>query len=229
MVPWCSNQLYREDLLRRRYDPHVRPINELVDQLRIEQPDKFIPYVAPTYGGTNARLLALLQDPGPKTDPRNANGSGMLCIENADLSAERYKTFLANAGIDVCDMQAWNVFPWHVRELSERDPTTGYRYPADDVTGGIDALARLIALLPKVRVVLLHGKVAHAAWRRYVEHAPDRTSSIQAVKTWHTSARLVDPDEKTTERIERVNTDLRNAFGVAAWHLRGPGRPDDKL
>ncbi|MCA4997308.1 hypothetical protein HWD35_21525 [Tsukamurella tyrosinosolvens] len=101
-MQWCSNQLYREDLLRRRYDSHVRPINKLVDQLRIEQPDKFIPYVAPTYGGTNARLLALLQDPGPKTDPRNANGSGMLCIENDDESAARYKMFLAGAGIDIC-------------------------------------------------------------------------------------------------------------------------------
>lgn len=229
MVQWCSNQLYREDLLRRRDDPHVRPINELVDQLRLEQPDKFIPYVAPTYGGTNARLLALLQDPGPKTNPQNTNGSGMLCIENDDESAARYKMFLADAGIDVCDMQAWNAFPWHVRELSERDPITGYKYPAADVTGGIDALVRLIALLPKVRVVLLHGRVAQAAWQRYVALAPDRASNIQAVETWHTSARLVNPMEKTAERIERVNADLRTAFGQAAWYLRGPDRSHDQV
>ena len=130
-MQWCSSRPYRDDLFRRRYEPHVARINKLVDRLRAEHPERFIPYVAPTYGGENARVLALLQDPGPKTNPENMNGSGMLCIENVDGSAERYKMYLAKYGIDVCDIQAWNAFPWYattshsmgLMELLTRPPT----------------------------------------------------------------------------------------------------------
>ncbi|MFZ2175656.1 MAG: hypothetical protein WAW17_16785, partial [Rhodococcus sp. (in: high G+C Gram-positive bacteria)] len=54
----CADPTYVRELQRHVFDPHVKPINELVDRLRIEHPDSFVPYVAPTYGGVNARVLA---------------------------------------------------------------------------------------------------------------------------------------------------------------------------
>jgi hypothetical protein len=53
----------QEDGLRA---PHVAPINDLVDGL-IEPPPPdgrgWIPYVAPVYGGVNARVLCIQRDP----------------------------------------------------------------------------------------------------------------------------------------------------------------------
>ncbi len=112
-VQWCADESYARDLLGRRYDPHVAPINHFVDMLRRVHPDRFIPYVAPTFGGTNARMLALFQDPGPMTNPRNPRGSGMLCVENADETAARHKSFLAEYKIDTCDILSWNAYPWY--------------------------------------------------------------------------------------------------------------------
>lgn len=43
---------------RHRNDPHVKPINDYVIELRKQQ-DRFVPFVSPRYGGINARLLAL--------------------------------------------------------------------------------------------------------------------------------------------------------------------------
>jgi hypothetical protein len=64
-----------------------------VDELRSEGRG-WAPYVAPIYGGVNARLLSVLRDPGPMTDP-TARGSGFLCLENDDPAAERFATLLA--------------------------------------------------------------------------------------------------------------------------------------
>ncbi|WP_425558484.1 hypothetical protein, partial [Kribbella ginsengisoli] len=42
-------------------EPHVAPINNLVDILRGRHPGKFIPYLSPSYGGTRARVFAVFQ------------------------------------------------------------------------------------------------------------------------------------------------------------------------
>lgn len=49
-MQWCEDESYVRDLLRRRYDPHVAPINCFVDKLRRVHPERFIPYVAATFG-----------------------------------------------------------------------------------------------------------------------------------------------------------------------------------
>lgn len=95
--------------------PHIESFNRLVDE--ISTAIEWLPYVALQYDGVKARLLALFHDPGPKT--QRGIGSGMLCIENDDPSADRYFNFLANAGISVRDLMAWNCYPWYVN----RKPT----------------------------------------------------------------------------------------------------------
>lgn len=218
-MQWCSDATYREDLYRRRYDPHVRPVNELVDQLREERDGAFVPYVAPTYGGVNARLLALLQDPGPKTSTDNHNGSGMLCIENADPTAERYKALLAGAGIDVCDIQAWNSFPWQPATTVRR----GHRTLAptnEDVLHATDALARLVKLLPRLRVVLLHGVQAKAAWPRLQSAHPELAAGVRVIDSWHPLA--ANPAYKSPAQVEKYAREIEESFTVASRHLRDP-------
>jgi hypothetical protein len=69
-----------------------------------------VPYVSPHYGGVDARVLNIFQAPGPKTD-RQHDGSGFLCVENDDPSAERFATLLDGAGIPVGETRRVSAAP----------------------------------------------------------------------------------------------------------------------
>lgn len=205
----CSDKAYRDDLYRRRTDPNVRPINEYVDLLRSQRPGQFIPYVAPTYGGIRARLLTLMQDPGPKTDTANHNGSGMICLENADLTAARQKYFMAEAGVDVSQIVSWNAYPW-----PKPHPQTD-----DSDREAAVALRCFLELIPQLEVVVLNGVVAKRVWG--VMKKLDRSVAVGVCEfpTFHTSPRAVDPDVRSVEYIESVNRDLRDKYIAAARKL----------
>ncbi|MFC8276504.1 hypothetical protein ACFUJR_29020 [Streptomyces sp. NPDC057271] len=87
MARQMADETFRTDQERNRYAAHVRAINELVDGLRDQDGRGWMPYVAPWHGGTEARVLSVLRDPGPKT--QDGTGSGFLCTENDDPTAER--------------------------------------------------------------------------------------------------------------------------------------------
>ncbi|SEB29090.1 hypothetical protein SAMN04490239_0188 [Rhodococcus koreensis] len=235
-MQWCADESYARDLLGRRYDPHVAPINHFVDMLRRVHPDRFIPYVAPTFGGTNARMLALFQDPGPMTNPRNPRGSGMLCVENADETAARHKSFLAEYKIDTCDILSWNAYPWYGSNLygNKKDRTRA------DELAATRALSQLLSMLPNLEVVMLHGVIAKKAWARLDEYTPVEvggapevepgwvhTSKVHLVHSWHLSPRVVDPETKTPEQVERFTRELHESFADAAAHLRRDRDPWD--
>ncbi|MFZ2527003.1 MAG: uracil-DNA glycosylase [Rhodococcus sp. (in: high G+C Gram-positive bacteria)] len=228
-MQWCSDESYARDLLRRRYDPHVAPINTFVDKLRRVHSHRFIPYVASTFGGTNARLLALFQDPGPMTNPANPRGSGMLCVENDDETAARHKAFLAEYKIDTCDILSWNAYPWYGANWYGNKKN---RTPVDELAA-TRALSQLLSLLPNLEVVMLHGVVAKKAWARLDEYTPLQTESgpdvepgrvhtsrIHPVDSWHLSPRVVDPETKTPEEIDRFTRELHESFSDAAAYLR---------
>jgi hypothetical protein len=71
--------------------PHIAPVNALVDELTDPAGRGWVPYVAPVYGGVDARVLCIQRDPGPKTHS-GLGGSGFLCLENDDATAERFAT-----------------------------------------------------------------------------------------------------------------------------------------
>ncbi len=119
--------------------------------------------MAPVYGGVNARVLCIQRDPGPMTHSQYG-GSGFLCPENDDATAERFAIQLENAGIAVSSILAWNVYPWYIN----RKPR------AAELEPGVEPLRRLLGLLPRRRVVMLHGGSAHDGWRRLVRRHPRR-------------------------------------------------------
>jgi len=94
-----------------RYAPHVQPVNELVDSLR-DDVRGWMPHVAPLHGGTTARVLSVLRDPGPAT--QDTVGSGFLCIENDDPTAERQLQMFTDVGITAADITPWNAYPWYI-------------------------------------------------------------------------------------------------------------------
>src|SRR4051794_27221473 len=88
---------FRAEQWAGRYASHVAPLNRLVDDLRKPGHPGWLPYVAPWQGGVQARVLSILRDPGPKT--LEDGGSGMLCLENDDPTAETQVRLFDEAGV----------------------------------------------------------------------------------------------------------------------------------
>ncbi|MGW6425918.1 uracil-DNA glycosylase [Nocardia sp. NPDC055053] len=204
-------------LARRMRDPEYRrhqhsliyidrlaPINQLVDALRSEQ-GEWMPYVAPTYGGIEARILAVFRDPGPRT--QQDKGSGFLSLENDDPSAERHLGFVTDAGISPTELTVWNTYPWYIN----RNPASG------EIDRGLGPLRRLIDLLPELQVVIAHGGAAQTAWQRFERKYPRIAGRLEVIKTYHTSQQaLWTPD---VEERERRQADIANAYAKAAAML----------
>jgi hypothetical protein len=209
MARRMADPSFRERQWQHRYHPHVAPINQFVDSLRTEDDRGWAPYVAPMYGGVEARLLSVLRDPGPKT--RDESGSGFLCMENDDATAEAIADYFCDAGIDARDILPWNAYPWYIN----RKPK------AAELSAGVDPLRRIIDLLPRLQVVMLHGGSAHSAWRRLKKKYPHQQveRGLEVIETYHTSRQAFwhpDPEVRETRRRH-----LRDAFQRGAQLLRG--------
>lgn len=157
-------------------EPHIAPINALVDDILDPAAGLWAPYVAPMYGGINARLLSVLRDPGPKTNVDHG-GSGFLCMENDDATAERISGLFTDALIGAGDVVPWNAYPWYINKA----PT------AAQLEDGVQPLLDLIELMPQLRVVMLHGGSAHDGWRRLNRRVPSTAASLTVLETYHTS------------------------------------------
>jgi uracil-DNA glycosylase len=181
--------------------PHVAAINALVDELR-EEGRGWVPYVAPIYGGVDARMLSILRDPGPMTDA-SGKGSGFLCLENDDPAAERFATLLHEAGLTAGDMLPWNTYPWYINRKPQ----------AIELQAGLDPLRRLLALLPRLRVVMLNGGEAQNIWHRLERANPTTARRYHALPTYHTSRQAF---IGTREVREARLSQLRQTFARAA-------------
>ncbi|WAX55815.1 uracil-DNA glycosylase [Jatrophihabitans cynanchi] len=167
---------FREEQIRGLRAAHIAPINALVDRLCDPSGEIWAPYVAPMYGGVNACLLSVLRDPGPKTNVDHG-GSGFLCMENDDATAERISTLFADVGIGAADVVPWNAYPWYINKA----PT------AAQLDSGVGPLLELIELMPRLRVVMLHGGSAHSGWRRLARRSPSTIADLTVIETYHTS------------------------------------------
>ncbi|WP_141547986.1 uracil-DNA glycosylase [Nocardia farcinica] len=198
--------VHRESQLAHRYDPHVAPINRLVDDLR-EESGRPLPHVAPACGGVHARVLVLCHDPGPPA--RQVTGSGMLSLENDDPAAERLHAIVGRAGLTVLDLVPWNIHPWYLEHST--DPP--------DLDGGLAALDRLLALLPELRAVVAHGRDVRNAWQDVTRLRPRSLPTL--IETY-------DPDRRelwTPDAAERAGREahLREAYERAAQLLEPDG------
>lgn len=160
------------------YDEHIAPINRLVDRLRHRDGRGWMPHVAPIHGGVNARLLFVLRDPGPKTNSEiGPAGSGFLCLENDDASAERLATLLEEVGLKASDCTPWNAYPWYINAAPN----------AEQLEAGAGALRDLLSLLPRLQVVMLLGDHAQRSWRRLGKRRPEVVRRYRVIETRHTS------------------------------------------
>jgi hypothetical protein len=105
---------------RRVHEPHVQPLNELVEHWR--QEGRQVPWADPDSGGIHSKILFLLESPGPAASTEH--GSGFISSDNDDRTAELFWRLSTQAGLDRRSYISWNVVPWYV---SATGPAAGMR------------------------------------------------------------------------------------------------------
>ena len=135
---------------------HMAPLFQYAERLRADQ-DWEVPDFDPVDGGTNASILFLAEKPGPMSsvDGRGRRkGSGFISLDNDDPTAKAGFQFMAQAGIPRCCIVKWNVVAgWNgTRKIT-----------AQELRLGVAEVSRLVALLPKLKVIVLVGKRAQRA------------------------------------------------------------------
>jgi hypothetical protein len=198
------SQLMRQAAFRRlqwehRFDEHIAPINRLVDSLRDADGRGWMPYVAPLHDGVSSRMLSLLRDPGPATQQKT--GSGFLCIQNADPTAEAQVRAFAAVGIEATDFLPWNAYPWYINRAPR----------GAELEAGVAVLADVVQLLPDMAVVLLQGRDAQAAWRRLGRSWPELAArrGLTVLSTFHPGRQALfhpEPAERKRRAQHRKDT-----------------------
>lgn len=145
-------------------DDHVAPLSAFVRQLRTEMgAGAAIPYFDPWDGGVEAEVMFLLEAPGPK-----ARSSGFVSMNNPDETAKNLFEICHEAGIARKQMITWNTVPWYIGQEGRIRPANSF-----DIKAGIESLAELLKLLPKLRAIVLVGGKAQKAERHVHGIAPD--------------------------------------------------------
>lgn len=138
-------------------EPHMVALADYVAALRIGSSSEY-PDFDPHDGGVDARLLFLFEKPGPMTaaDGGEAVGSGFISRDNDDPTAEATYRFMARAGLARRDTVIWNVVPgWNGTR----------RITGHELAAGLRAVDDLVAMLPKLRGIVLVGRKAQRAER----------------------------------------------------------------
>lgn len=132
--------------------PHVAAFGRYVAELRTRHGD--VPDVDPADAGAGARLLLLLETPGPGAAPLR-----FVSRDNPTGTAANIRRFAGEAGIARADTVIWNAVPWviHAPGARNRAPRRG------EVAAGLAELPGFLALLPRLAVAVLAGRVAAGA------------------------------------------------------------------
>ncbi|GAA1497589.1 hypothetical protein [Paeniglutamicibacter kerguelensis] len=153
-------------------DPHVAPINELVDRLSHAKGAVRLPHAAPWHGGIHAPVLSVLNDPGEKTLVPD-----FLCLRNPDRASDRQRHLMTEFDINPSDFCPWNGYPWP-RE-NKKDLT-----PGEALEGG-RALLEIMSLMTNLRLLLLLGRKARDAADAVLPELTASYPHLEVVRSLH--------------------------------------------
>ncbi len=157
---------------------HVAALNDWVRGLRASLGlESIVPYFDPADGGSNAKILWLLEAPGPRSTEERG-GSGIISCDNNDGAAENTFRTRVEAGVDRQHVVHWNAIPYYIgsqTKIRAWDP--------GDVAFAGPMLSQLTSLLPHLRSVILGGKAAQTAWK---SHGP-ANAQVQTFECPHPS------------------------------------------
>ncbi|GAB5505925.1 MAG: hypothetical protein Rhirs2KO_10880 [Rhizobiaceae bacterium] len=131
--------------------PHMLPLMSLIAQWRSQ--GLAVPNPDPNDGGVNAKVLVLLESPGPK-----AIRSGFISCDNPDKSAENIGTLMASADIDRRDTVLWNVVPYCVSTVTKNKNAS-----AAQIRAAAGHTQAFIELLPHLKAIVFCGRRAQVA------------------------------------------------------------------
>ncbi|MCQ8240155.1 uracil-DNA glycosylase [Rhizosaccharibacter radicis] len=154
--PGDATRLDGVEIARRRallLRPGMRPLAIFAEKLRREH-GVAVPDADPLDGGTEARVLVLLERPGLA-----AEAPGFMSRDNATPTARNLRRFCEAAELHREDSLIWNVVPWAGSDARGRN-----RAPRpDELRRGLAALESLLTLLPELSVAVLAGSTAGRA------------------------------------------------------------------
>lgn len=174
--------------------------------------DAVVPDFDPADAGVAARVLFLLEAPGPMaTAESSRTGSGFISCDNDDATAETTWKAREAAGLHAGAMH-WNVVPWFLGP-------TSIKPNAAELAQGCRALRDLLGLLPDLQAVVLAGNFAQEGWARHV--APMVGDRYAVLRTWHPSPRNMN---KPAMR-DKFYADVARAAGYAPGQRAVPPQP----
>lgn len=162
-----------------------------------ERRSTLVPLPDPAGGGLAARVLFVLEAPGPMTNGGNARpGSGFISVDNDDQTAKNMWLAMREAGLSQTECLHWNIVPWYLGAAS-RKPSA-----AERAEGAIE-LRRLIAAMPNLREIVLAGQHAQDGWRR---NLGDLEASFVVTAAWHTAAQSFSQPGKRDDFVASLRT-----------------------
>jgi uracil-DNA glycosylase len=171
--------------LTRIDEPHIAPLNEMVRRIRVEHVG--VPYFDPESGGVDARILFLLEAPGP-------NAIDFISPDNNDQTAANMIRLLADAGIDRSETCFWNVVPFYIGN-TERTKLRAAKQT--DLDAGEPWVVELLALLPQLETIVLMGRHAQKARKLLLRLRPD----LKVISTWHPAPRCLNSVKTRRDEI----------------------------
>jgi uracil-DNA glycosylase len=161
------------------FSTKVAPLNHWVQNLRDRLgPDVIIPWFDPCDGGCEAKILWLLEAPGPMATSERG-GSGFVSCNNNDGTAQNSWQTRVDADVPRQIVVHWNVIPYYLgsnTRIRAHNPT--------DIAAVGPLIIELLYLLSQLQVVLLGGEAARKVWEGY---APKHTN-LQSITCPHPSA-----------------------------------------
>ncbi len=198
-LQWTSLETDRRRLLLRQ--PAMRPLAAFAERLRAET-GRTVLDADPCDGGVGAGLLLLLERPG-----RGASTAGFVSRDNTTPTARNIRRLAEAAGLPRDRTLIWNAVPW-----TDDATTTGNRAPKPaEIRTGLAWLPPLLALLPRLQVIVLAGRVAAQAETLLRAERPD----LPVLSMPHPSPTILCTSPRFAERIFSTLTE-------AASHLQPP-------
>jgi uracil-DNA glycosylase len=187
---------------RRRLEmlslPHVKPLSDYLAAVRSALGSEYpIPNFDPFDGGVNARILFLLEAPGPKAAGTKIS-SGFVSSNNPDPTARNLWHLIHDAGIPRSETLIWNIVPWYVGTGKRIRPVN-----AADIRLALPYLKELLGLLPQLQLIVLVGRKAQSA-EPQIRHL----TALPIKHTYHMSGQVfnISPEKKrlTEEAFCRI-------------------------
>ncbi|MGI4858837.1 MAG: uracil-DNA glycosylase [Janthinobacterium lividum] len=137
--------------------PHMARLTGYAEELA-RRTRRAVPYFDPLDGGSNARVMILLQSPARfDSQPR------FVSRDNPVPAQKNLKRFLEAASMARQSTVLWNVFPWLPEPSDTRSRGLRSGPSAFELASGIAELPALLTLFDHLRIVVLAGRIAQRA------------------------------------------------------------------